>query len=204
MRIILATGSSTRQELFRKLGVTFESYVTHIDENLQSEESLVAAVQRLAAEKSAAAFAEFAHEENVLVIAFDSLVALDGDKVLGKPQDEKEALKWFKEYKGKRVEAFSGVGISGNKDGEYFHTSFHEESWIKFRDDYDVAEIKDFLSFGDWEGKAGAITVEGAGAWLVKEIEGDFLNVLGVPVIRLGEEMRVLGIDPLSTFKFEH
>ncbi len=200
MKLVLATGSPTRQEIFRKLGVPFTTHVTHIDETLHDGESLTDAVERLAAEKAAVAFAEFAHDDNVLVIAFDSLVAID-DKVLGKPQDEKEALKWFKEYKGKRVAAFSGVGISGNKDGEYFHTSFLEESWIHFRDDYSVQEIKDFLSFGDWEGKAGAITVEGAGAWLVKEIEGDFPNVLGVPVIRLGEKLRELSVDPLATFK---
>lgn len=200
MRIILATGSPTRQEIFRKLGIAFEIHVTHIDETLHEGESMEDAVQRLAAEKAEAAFAEFAHEPNVIVLAFDSLVALEG-KVLGKPQDKKEALRWFKLYKGKKVDAFSGVGISGNKDGEYFYSSFLEKSWIHFRKDYSGSEIEDFLSFGDWEGKAGAITVEGAGAWLVDHIEGDFPNVLGVPVLALGDELRKQGMNPLEIFK---
>lgn len=200
MRIILATASPTRQEICQKLGIPFELFITHINEEIKPDESLGDSVERLAMEKSASAFAEFANEADVLVIAFDSLVALDG-KTLGKPQDEKEALKWFKNYKGKKVEAFSGVGITGNKDGEYFHTSFLEKSWIHFNDDYNEQMINDFLSFGDWKGKAGAITVEGAGAWLVKKIEGDFPNVLGVPIIRLGQELRALELEPLDIFK---
>lgn len=197
MRFILATGSPTRQEIFTKLGCKFEVHVTHIDETVHPDETMEQAVERLAAEKAEAAFAEFSEEENVVVIAFDSLVEIE-KKVLGKPNDEKEALKWFKEYKGKRVDAFSGVGIAGKKDGEYFHSSFLEKSWIHFRKDYSLEEIKNFLAVGDWEGKAGAITVEGAGAWLVEKNEGSFPNILGVPVIRLGQELRELGLDPLE------
>ncbi len=199
MKIILATGSPTRQKIFTNLGVSFQVCPMDIDESLLEDETLEKTIERLASEKAAAALVLFEKKDNVIILAFDSLVAVDG-QILGKPKNEQEAFSWFQKFRGKKVEAFSGVGILGKREGELFQLSFVEKSWIHFRADSTDKQIRQFLSAGDWKGKAGGITVEGAGAWLVDRIEGDFLNVLGVPVQRIGEELRALGIEPLEVF----
>ncbi len=199
MKIVIATGSPTRQKIFSNLGISFLTHPTDIDEVLFPAENIENAVIRLAQRKAKTAFSELSTEEDVLVLAFDSLVALD-DLVFGKPKNKEEAFDWFQLFRGKRVKAFSGVGIVGMRNGEKFETSFLEKSWIHFRKNSTDEQIRQFLAIGDWEGKAGGITVEGAGAWLVEKIEGDFPNVLGVPVQRIGEKLRELKIDPLEVF----
>ncbi len=197
MKIVLASASPTRQKLFINLGISFVSHYTCIDETLHSNETLEKGIERLAYEKGEAAMQAFASESDIIIFTFDSLVAVNG-QVLGKPKDEDEAFAWFQRFRGKKVDAFTGVGIFMNKDGEWVKTSFVEKSWIHFRADYTDDDIRSFLSVGDWKGKAGGITVEGAGAWLVDHIEGDFPNVLGVPVQRIGEELRKSGVSPLE------
>ncbi len=197
MKIVLATASPTRQNIFSNLGVSFLSHPTDIDESLHENETIEASIQRLAEEKAEEAMKSFENEEDVIIFAFDSLVAVD-EQILGKPKDEDEAFAWFQQFRGKKVAAFSGVGIFGKHSNIPFQSSFIEKSWIHFRSDSTDEDIRKFLSIGDWKGKAGGITVEGAGAWLVDMIEGDFPNVLGVPVQRIGEELRKLGIDPFE------
>ena len=197
MKIVLATASPTRQKIFMNLGIDFVSHPTDIDESLHPGEMMEAGIERLAYEKGAEAMKSFAHEDEILVLTFDSLVAVDG-QTLGKPKDEAEAFAWFQQFRGKKVAAFSGVGIQGKQSGKVFQSSFVEKSWIHFRSNSTDEQIRSFLSVGDWKGKAGGITVEGAGVWLVDHIEGDFPNVLGVPVQRIGEELRKLGIEPLE------
>lgn len=197
MKIVLATASPTRKKIFETLGVSFLSHPTDVDESLLMNESLEASIERLAKKKAEKAMESFSQEESVLIIAFDSLVAVDGE-ILGKPKDEMEAFEWFQKFRGKKVKAFSGVGILGKKEESSFETSFIEKSWIHFRADSTDEQIQQFLRIGDWQGKAGGITVEGAGAWLVDRIEGDFPNVLGVPVQRIGEELRKLELEPLE------
>jgi len=197
MKIVLATASPTRQNIFSNLGISSVFHPTDIDESLREGESLEQTIERLAREKAEEAMKSFENKEDLLVFAFDSLVAVD-DQILGKPQNEEEAFVWFQQFRGKKVAAFTGVGIIGKRSGNQFQSSFVEKSWIHFRADSTDEQIRQFLSVGDWKGKAGGITVEGAGAWLVDHIEGDFPNVLGVPVQRIGEELRKLGIDPLE------
>lgn len=197
MKIVLATGSPTRQKIFSTLGMEFQTCPMDIDESLREGESLESSIDRLARKKAEAAFSKYEKDDDVMILAFDSLVAVDGE-ILGKPQNEEEVFSWFQKFRGKKVDAFSGVGIFGKRSGEQFQSSFVEKSWINFRADSTDEQIRQFLSIGDWKGKAGGITVEGAGAWLVDRIEGDFLNVLGVPVQRIGEELRELGLEPLE------
>ena len=197
MKVVLATASPTRQKIFSNLGISFASHSTDIDETVQEGENLEQAIERLVQEKVVVAMKSFEKEDNVILLAFDSLVAVDG-KILGKPENEKECFLWFQQFRGKKVDAFSGVGIIGKCSGIQFKSSFVEKSWIHFRADSTDEQIYKFLSIGDWKGKAGGITVEGAGAWLVDRIEGDFLNVLGVPVQRIGKELRKLGLEPLE------
>lgn len=197
MKIVLATASPTRQKIFSQLGISFLSHSTNIDESLHANETLEASINRLAQEKAVEAMKSFESEKDVLIFAFDSLVAVD-DQILGKPKDEEEAFVWFQQFRGKKVAAFSGVGILGKRSNVPFQSSFVEKSWIHFCADSTDEQIRQFLSVGDWKGKAGGITVEGAGAWLVDRIEGDFPNVLGVPVQRIGEELRKLRIEPLE------
>ena len=198
IKVILASGSPTRQELLRKWQIAFEICVADIDESPISGETLEEQVQRLAIKKAQGVVPQFSKEKNVLVLAFDSLVAVDGE-ILGKPKTKKAAFEMFQKYVGKKVEAFSGVCLAGNWEGKPFEKSFVEKSWIHFRADTTNCQIREFLEFNDWRGKAGGITVEGPCAFLIDRIEGDFPNVLGVPVIRIGEELRtIFGKNPVK------
>lgn len=198
MKVVLASGSPTRKELLRKWQVSFVTCVADIDESPLAGESLEQQVERLAIEKAQTVLPKYKDEKDLLILAFDSLVAVDGD-ILGKPKTKKAAFEMFQKYVGKKVDAFSGVCLAGNWKGKPFQTSFVEKSWIHFRDDTTNCQIRAFLEFNDWKGKAGGITVEGPCAFLIDRIEGDFPNVLGVPVIRIGEELRTLfGTNPIK------
>lgn len=197
-KVVLASGSPTRQEMLRKWQVEFEACPADVDESPIAGESLEQQVERLAIEKARAVYPKFENEQDVLILAFDSLVEVGGE-ILGKPATKKAAFEMFQKYVGKKVGAFSGVCLIGNQDGEKFERSFVEKSWIEFRDDTTNCQIRDFLEFGDWRGKAGGITVEGPCAFLIDRIEGDFPNVLGVPVIRVGEVIReIFGKNPVK------
>ena len=198
IRVILASGSPTRQELLRKWQISFETCVADIDESPILGETIEQQVQRLAINKAQEVVPQFSKEENILVLAFDSLVGVDGE-IMGKPQTKKAAFEMFQKYVGKKVDAFSGVCLAGKWKGESFERSFVEKSWIHFRSDTTNCQIREFLEFNDWRGKAGGITVEGLCAFLIDHIEGDFPNVLGVPVIRIGEELRtIFGKNPVK------
>ncbi|MBT6831612.1 septum formation protein Maf [bacterium] len=200
MKIILASTSPTRREIFKKLGIVFEVVAPDCDEILIPSEKMETQVSRFAAEKSKSVYKKFEQEKNILVIGFDSLVEVDGE-ILGKAKTKKIALEMFQKYRGKKVGGFTGISLVGNFNGKFFERTEVEKSWIHFRSDTTNCQIRDFLEFGDWRGKAGAITVEGPGAFFVEKFEGDFQNILGVPVLKMGEMIReIFKKNPIKLF----
>lgn len=198
MDVILASGSPTRQEIFQKLGFQFSVVIPDCDETLLPNEKMEKGVCRLAAAKAENVYKKIEQEKDVLVCAFDSLVAVGG-KTFSKPQTKKEAFAMFQSYRGNRVAGFTGISLVGNQGGKKFHVTQVEKSWVHFRADTTNCQIRDFLAFNDWKGKAGGLTVEGIGAFLIEKIEGDFPNILGVPILKMGEMIReIYGKNPVK------
>lgn len=130
--------------------------------------------------------AEEIYRENrgEIIVAADTVVAIDG-RILGKPADEKDAFAMLKTLSGRTHEVFTGVCVifaNGRKE------RFFEETKVEFYELSD-GEIAEYIKSGEPMDKAGAYGIQGKGALLVKRIDGDYFNVVGLPVARL---LRVL------------
>lgn len=189
MRIILASGSPRRRALLRDLGLSFEVYKPDADESHspdENPESLCARLSRLKAEAGARKFPD------CLVIAADTIVVIDG-KILGKPSDREDAVKMLTALQGREHEVLTGLSVCMN--GRVLtHT---EHTRVKFRP-LSEAEIRAYVSTGECDDKAGAYAVQGKGSLLVEGLQGDYFNVVGLPVCRLGIMLREFGINILA------
>ena len=126
-----------------------------------------------------------------VIIAADTIVWLR-DRLLGKPSDEAEAANMLRELSGNCHEVYTGITvIKGNS-----LSSDHEESRVFFRELSDE-EIRGYIATGEPMDKAGAYGAQGIGALFIERIEGDFFNVMGLPVCRLGEMLKKQGVKLL-------
>ena len=176
--IILASQSPRRQELLKLITNDFEIKVSNVDETLPSGISPKDAVLYLSKIK-----AEPFKSENDIVIGADTVVALDG-KILGKPKNDENAREMLKFLSGKAHSVFTGVTlIKGD-----ITRSFSVETKVKFFDLTDE-EIDEYIKTGEPADKAGAYGIQGYGSLLVEKIDGDYFNVVGLPVSKLAREL---------------
>ena len=189
MRIILASGSPRRRALLHDLGLEFEVYKPDVDESHspdENPEALCARLSRLKAEAGARKFPD------ALVIAADTIVVIDG-KILGKPVNRDDAVKMLTILQGRTHEVLTGLSVcmNGRVLTHVEHTS------VKFRP-LSETEIRAYVSTGECDDKAGAYAVQGKGSLLVEGLQGDYFNVVGLPVCRLGMMLHELGINILA------
>ncbi|HIT57801.1 MAG TPA: septum formation inhibitor Maf [Candidatus Galloscillospira stercoripullorum] len=191
MEIILASQSPRRRELLERMGIrNFRVVSADIDEREEEQLPPEQLVCRLALRK-AEAVAEKA-PKGAVIIAADTVVSLDGT-VLGKPGDKLEAFKMLSTLSGNRHQVYTGLCViwDGDKRTEY------EVTDVTFRE-LGEKEIEDYIATGEPMDKAGAYGIQGYGALLVERIEGDYYNVMGLPVCRLGTVLLELGVDCLA------
>ena len=190
MEIVLASQSPRRRELLERLGVkNFRIVTPDIDEHMERELPPEELVRRISAEKARAVREQAGMD--AVVIAADTVVALDG-AVLGKPADELEAFKMLSTLSGCRHQVYTGLTVLR---GEERHT-VSEETTVAFRE-LSEEEISCYIQTGEPMDKAGAYGIQGFGALLIEGIQGDYYNVMGLPVCRLGGILRQLGVDCL-------
>ncbi|MBQ7214553.1 MAG: septum formation inhibitor Maf [Synergistaceae bacterium] len=189
MRIILASGSPRRRALLHDLGLTFEVYKPDADESHSPDENpegLCARLSRLKAEAGAQKFPD------ALVIAADTIVVIDG-RILGKPVNREDAVQMLTTLQGRTHEVLTGLSVCMN--GRVLtHT---EHTRVKFRP-LTESEICAYVSTGECDDKAGAYAVQGKGSLLVESLQGDYFNVVGLPVCRLGMMLHEFGINILA------
>ena len=191
MDIILASQSPRRRELLARMGLSFTVHAADIDEHMDRSlppDKLVEAISR---EKAAAAARDF--DENALIIAADTVVALDG-AVLGKPRDEADAFAMLSALSGREHCVYTGVTVLR---GDRADTQ-HEETAVAFRE-LAPAEIRGYIATGEPMDKAGAYGIQGVGALLVRGIRGDYCSVVGLPVFRLGRMLAQFGVNLLGS-----
>jgi len=192
MKVILASASPRRQELLKRLYSEFEVFPAEIDESLPEDIGPEFAPMFLSAQKAESVATKFPDD---LVIAADTVVVCDG-VILGKPKDREDAEKMLRFLSGKTHKVITGCCIlKGDKT-----TTFSEESYVSF---YPLSdrEIKEYVDSGEAFGKAGAYAIQGLGSLLVMKIEGDFYNIVGLPIARLKREIRDLIQDLEPTTK---
>ena len=171
-----------------RLGVkNFRIVTPDIDEHMERELPPEELVRRISAEKARAVREQAGMD--AVVIAADTVVALDG-AVLGKPADELEAFKMLSTLSGCRHQVYTGLTVLR---GEERHT-VSEETTVAFRE-LSEEEISCYIQTGEPMDKAGAYGIQGLGALLIEGIQGDYYNVMGLPVCRLGGILRQLGVD---------
>ena len=177
--IVLASKSPRRHELLRRMGIEDFSVVTpEVEETYPeglSPREIVAHISRL---KSDAA-AKLVGAEDILITA-DTMVFLENDR-LGKPRDEADALRMLKELAGRRHTVCTGVTVRQGEKVEAF-TAATDVYFRACTED----ELRAYIATGEPMDKAGAYGVQSLGALLVERIEGDFYNVMGLPVEKLG------------------
>ncbi|MGM9606991.1 MAG: Maf family protein [Oscillospiraceae bacterium] len=191
MEIILASGSPRRRELLERMGVRDFTVVSpDADESLEEGLPPAGQVERLSRLKADAVAAEA--EPGALIIAADTVVALDGT-ILGKPADEEEAFRMLSALSGVRHQVYTGVTV--RQDDKIL--TRHEVTSVDFRA-LEAEEVERYIATGECMDKAGAYGIQGYGALLIEGINGDYYNVMGLPVACLAQMLKEFGVDCLK------
>lgn len=185
-RIILASQSPRRRELLTQIGLKFEVIPSTVEEVITSTNS-VEVVQELAQQK-ARDVAEVAGREmakdSLLVIGADTIVVYEG-KILGKPGDKEDAVRMLTMLQGKEHSVYTGVALlSGEQE-----IVFAEETRVQMCP-MTPEEILWYVNTGEPMDKAGAYGIQGLCARFVRQIQGDYNNVVGLPVGRIYQELK--------------
>jgi septum formation protein len=174
-RLVLASASPRRADLLRGLGIPFEARPVTVLEALVDGEAPRTAAVRLAAMKAKAAVRP---SEDALVLAADTLVVLD-DQALGKPRDDEDARHMLRRLSGRMHEVVTGVAVVRSRDDEMF--AGWECTRVSFRNLRDK-DIEILVESGEATDKAGAYGIQGLASLVVDSVEGDYFNVVGLPL----------------------
>ena len=187
-KIILGSGSPRRRELLAKIGITeFAVSIPEVEESYPESLSPAQIVCHLSAIKSRAI--ESGAED--IVITADTMVFLD-DKRLGKPVDEEDALQMLTALQGRQHTVCTGVTV---RCGDKVLTEA-EETAVFFRE-ATREELLSYIRSGEPMDKAGSYGIQGLGSLLVEKIDGDFFNVMGLPLLRLSRMLAAFGVKLL-------
>ena len=175
-KVILASESPRRRELLTMIHVNYTTMAAHIDESFMASCSIEENVQSIAYRKAKAIHE--VHRQDV-VIGADTIVVVD-DQVLGKPKNRAQAKEMLEMLSGRQHRVLTGVAIlcEGMED------VFYEETKVNFYE-LDEATIEWYLNTKESRDKAGAYGIQGQGALLIEGIQGDYYNVVGLPIASL-------------------
>ena len=168
--LLLASASPQRRAILAQVGIPFDARPTGVEEETAGDPAVVA--EGNARLKAAAV-------DGAVVLGADTIVALGGD-ILGKPRDAAQARAYLDRLNGRTHEVVGGIAVK--RAGAM--VSAVEVTRVTFRA-VDGATLDWYTGTGEWDGRAGGYAIQGAGAALVRGIEGDYLNVVGLPLALL-------------------
>ncbi|MGH9942591.1 MAG: Maf family protein [Pyrinomonadaceae bacterium] len=176
--LVLASASPRRAEILRAVGWPFEVAPAEIDETVRPGERAEDYVERLAREK-----AEAVARTRLLglTLGADTTVVVAGGEMLGKPRDADDARRMLGLLSGRWHEVLTGLALVRAEDAERQRRVTHARSRVHFRE-MTGAEIDWYVSTGEPTDKAGAYAIQGRGALFIDRIEGDYWNIVGLPV----------------------
>ena len=176
-RLVLASKSPRRAELLRAVGWEFEAVAANIDETRMDAEDAVSYVRRLAQSKAETVAKKIS--TRALVLGADTVVVIDGE-ILGQPRDDDDARRMLKLLSGKWHEVLTGIALVRGGNAPRILVD-HQTTRVHFAE-MSVDEIDWYVSTGEPNGKAGAYAIQERGALFIKEIQGDYFNVVGLPL----------------------
>ncbi len=181
--VILASNSPRRKELLSMLGIEFEVIADNTPENVEPGLPPEKVVCELARFKGENVISTLESRTDGLVIAADTVVSVDG-RILGKPKTEEEAFKMLSLLSGRQHNVYTGVFVKDICTKKF--EVFCEKTEVFFKK-LDIIEIKDYINTGESMDKAGAYGIQNFGALFVEKIYGDYFNVVGLPICKLGK-----------------
>ena len=190
MQLILASASPRRQELLKLFGIPFTVRVADIDETMDASASACDEVARLSREKALA----IPREDGDIVIAADTIVVCQG-KVMGKPRTEAEAVSMLSLLSGRDHQVMTGCTVLIGDRAE----TFTEVTDLHFRE-LTEKEIRRYVASGEPMDKAGAYGIQGGAALFCEKMDGDYYNVMGLPVCRLGQVLKDCAPEIMEEF----
>ena len=190
MNLILASQSPRRKELLSLFGIPFIVQVSDADETMDLTRSAYDEVARVSRCKALA----IARNSEDVVVAADTIVVVGG-RVLGKPKDPQEAVQMLQMLSGRDHQVMTGVTVlHGDREAV-----FTEVTDLHFRP-LSQAEIHRYVASGEPMDKAGAYGIQGGAALFCESMQGDYYNVMGLPVCRLGQVLKELAPEIMGEF----
>ena len=183
--LVLASRSPRRRELLRNAGITFEVQPAHIPENPLPGEAARDCAERLAREKALAVARQRPHD---IVLGADTVVVVDG-QLLGKPSDAADAARMLRLLSGREHQVVTGVCLVVKG-----HSSVASETTLVTVSEVTDKEIANYVAGGEPMDKAGAYAIQGIASRWIPRIEGDYNNVVGLPVALVCGMLRQAGV----------
>lgn len=195
--IILASTSPRRKELLEKLKMEFQAVSSNYEEDMNLKLKPLELAKILSAGKAEAVASKYT---NHIIIGADTFITLE-DELLGKPHTEADTTQMLKRISGKSISVITGFTIIDTSENKKISKAVETKVQIK---DLSEEEIAGYVKTREPLDKAGAFAIQGIGAVIVKKIDGDFFNVMGLPLFELSESLKEFGIYILSqkSFKF--
>lgn len=186
MKLILASSSPRRRELLASIGI-IPTQIIHpdVDESILKGEEVSAYVKRIACQK-----AQTVHSSipDAYVIAADTVVE-QNKRILGKPEDLEHAGRMLGHLSGRRHRVLTGVCVLSPEGKEAYKTVTTRISFKRLSDE----ELREYLDSGEWEGRAGSYSIQDTAAKFVKNINGSYTNVVGLPLYETNLMLKGLG-----------
>lgn len=190
MKIILASASPRRRELLENIGLKFDIKADNSEEEIIENEHPSKTVLRLSKQK--ALNIAKGEKDEALVIGADTVVSIDG-VTLGKPKSESEAKIMLKMLSGRKHTVYTGISVINTLSRKT--VSEYIASDVYFRK-LDSDEIDRYIATKEPMDKAGAYGIQGIGTLFIEKIDGDYFNVVGLPICTLGTILkRDFGVD---------
>ena len=188
MNLILASASPRRQELLKIFGLPFTVRVADIDETMDLSAPAAEEVGRVSALKAMA----IPHEDDDIVIAADTIVVCEGN-ILGKPRNEAHAAEMLRLLSGRDHQVMTGCTVlRGDR-----RVTFTEITDLHFRE-LSQNEIARYIASGEPMDKAGSYGIQGGAALFCTHMVGDYYNVMGLPLCRLGQVLKEIAPDMME------
>lgn len=191
--IILASASPRRKELLERIGLKFKIVKSNFEEKLNPKVDFHTLSKKLSLGKAEAVAENF---KNSIVIAADTFVVL-GKEIFGKPKDKEHAKKMLKKLCGKMHLVITGFTIIDTKTQKQISKSVESKVYMR---KLSQKEIEDYIKTKEPFGKAGAYAVQEKGSVLIEKIEGDYFNIVGLPIFALAKELKKFKVNLLSQF----
>ena len=193
-KIILASGSPRRKKILEQIGLKFSVEKSNYEEKRIADSPPSQIVEFLSLEKANLLAVKY---EDAIIIGADTLVVLNGE-ILGKPKSEEDAREMLRKLRNKTHTVVTGFTVLDTKSGR--SVTKHVETKVKFKDLSEM-EISAYVETGEPMDKAGGYGIQDKGGLFIEEMDGDYFNIVGLPLFAVSETLREFGIDITEAWK---